>query len=92
MSLQNDLTQKVIEAVKQLYQVELPTVEFQPTRKDFEGDITVVVFPMLRQIKGNPVQIGTKIGEYLVEHVDEVSAQTTLCPISKSWGSKRIPM
>lgn len=73
MSLQNDLTQKVIEAVKQLYQVELATVEFQPTRKDFEGDITVVVFPMLRQIKGNPFQIGTKIGEYLVEHVDEVS-------------------
>ena len=72
MSLQNDLTQKVIEAVKQLYQVELPTVEFQPTRKDFEGDITVVVFPMLRQIKGNPVQVGTKIGEYLVENVDEV--------------------
>jgi arginyl-tRNA synthetase len=73
MSLQNDLTQKVIEAVKQLYQVELPTVEFQPTRKDFEGDVTVVVFPMLRHVKGNPVQIGTKIGEYLVENVDEVS-------------------
>lgn len=73
MSLQNDLTQKVIEAVKQLYQVELPTVEFQPTRKDFEGDITVVVFPMLRHVKGNPVQIGTSIGEYLVENVDEVS-------------------
>ena len=72
MSLQNDLTQKVIEAVKQLYQVDLPTVEFQPTRKDFEGDITVVVFPMLRLVKGNPVQIGTKIGEYLVENVDEV--------------------
>ncbi|MBO0343348.1 MAG: arginine--tRNA ligase [Bacteroidota bacterium] len=73
MSLQNDLTHKVIEAVKQLYEVELPTVEFQPTRKDFEGDITVVVFPMLRHVKGNPVQIGTKIGEYLVEHVDKVS-------------------
>lgn len=73
MSLQNDLTQKVIEAVKQLYQVELPTVEFQPTRKDFEGDVTVVVFPMLRHVKGNPVQIGTRIGEYLVENVDEVS-------------------
>jgi len=73
MSLQNDLSQKVIEAVKQLYEVELPTVEFQPTRKDFEGDITVVVFPMLRQIKGNPVQIGTKIGEYLVANVEEVA-------------------
>ncbi|SDQ49924.1 arginine--tRNA ligase [Flagellimonas zhangzhouensis] len=73
MSLQNDLTQKVIEAVKQLYQVELPSVEFQPTRKDFEGDITVVVFPMLRHVKGNPVQIGTQIGEYLTANVDEVS-------------------
>ena len=73
MSLQNDLTQKVIEAVKQLYQVDLPTVEFQPTRKDFEGDITVVVFPMLRFVKGNPVQIGTRIGEYLQENVEEVA-------------------
>ncbi len=73
MSLQNDLTQKVIEAVKQLYQVDLPAVEFQPTRKDFEGDITVVVFPMLRFVKGNPVQIGTQIGEYLQQHVEEVA-------------------
>ena len=73
MSLQNELTQKVIEAVKELYQVDLPTVEFQPTRKDFEGDVTVVVFPMLRFVKGNPVQIGTQIGTYLQEHVDEVS-------------------
>ncbi|MDC6366620.1 MULTISPECIES: arginine--tRNA ligase [Flavobacteriaceae] len=73
MSLQNELTQKVIEAVKELYQVDLPTVEFQPTRKDFEGDITVVVFPMLRYVKGNPIEIGTQIGTYLQEHVDEVS-------------------
>ncbi|RDY60729.1 arginine--tRNA ligase [Flagellimonas nanhaiensis] len=73
MSLQNELTEKVIAAVKELYQVDLPTVEFQPTRKDFEGDITVVVFPMLRFVKGNPVEIGTQIGTYLQEHVDEVS-------------------
>jgi arginyl-tRNA synthetase len=73
MSLQNDLGQKVKDAVKELYQVELPTVEFQPTRKDFEGDVTVVVFPMLRFVKGNPVQIGAQIGEYLQEHVAEVS-------------------
>ncbi len=73
MSLQNDLGQKVKDAVKELYQVELPTVEFQPTRKDFEGDVTVVVFPMLRFVKGNPVQIGTQIGDYLQEHVSEVA-------------------
>ncbi|MCL6264999.1 arginine--tRNA ligase [Flagellimonas myxillae] len=73
MSLQNVISQSVSKAVRDLYQLELPTVEFQPTRKDFEGDITVVVFPMLRFVKGNPVEIGTKIGEYLVEHVDEVA-------------------
>ncbi|SHG91894.1 arginine--tRNA ligase [Flagellimonas flava] len=73
MSLQKVLSQCVIDAVKELYQMELPSVEFQPTRKDFEGDITVVVFPMLRFVKGNPVEIGTKIGEYLQEHVDEVA-------------------
>ncbi|MEE1963742.1 arginine--tRNA ligase [Allomuricauda taeanensis] len=73
MSLQNDLTQKVIEAVKQLYQIDLPTVEFQPTRKDFEGDLTVVVFPMLRYVKGNPAQIAAQIGDYLQEHMAEVT-------------------
>ncbi len=53
--------------------MELPTVEFQPTRKDFEGDITVMVFPMLRHIKGNPVKIGESIGAFLVQEVDAVS-------------------
>ncbi|WP_394970322.1 arginine--tRNA ligase [uncultured Croceitalea sp.] len=73
MELHKVLEQKVQEAVKSIFNVDLPTVEFQPTRKDFEGDITVVVFPMLRVVKGNPVQIGNQIGEYLVEHVSEVS-------------------
>ncbi|MBU2997028.1 arginine--tRNA ligase [Cellulophaga baltica] len=74
MNIQNVLETKVKEAVSSLYQAELPTVEFQPTRKDFEGDITVVVFPMLRVVKGNPVQIGNQIGEYLVNEVEEVSS------------------
>lgn len=73
MMLEQLLEQKVKEAVKSLFDSVLPSVEFQPTRKDFEGDVTVVVFPMLRVLKGNPVQIGTQIGEYLETHVDEVS-------------------
>ncbi|MEM9078386.1 MAG: arginine--tRNA ligase [Bacteroidota bacterium] len=73
MDLQPLLVEKVKEALAQLYDVEVPSVEFQPTRKDFEGDITVVIFPMLRYVKGNPVEIGTKIGEYLQEHVEEIS-------------------
>jgi arginyl-tRNA synthetase len=74
MNIQNVLEDKVKEAVSSLFQAELPTVEFQPTRKDFEGDITIVVFPMLRVVKGNPVQIGNQIGEYLVNEVEEVSS------------------
>ena len=73
MDLQKVVEQKVKEAVKSIFDADLPAVEFQPTRKDFEGDLTVVVFPMLRVVKGNPVQIGTQIGEYLVKHVAQVS-------------------
>jgi arginyl-tRNA synthetase len=74
MSLQQTLTNQVQKAVTSLFQATLENVEFQATRKEFEGDITVVVFPMLRVVKGNPVQIGTQIGEYLVENVAEVTA------------------
>ncbi len=74
MNIQNVLEAKVKEAVSSLFQADLPTVEFQPTRKDFEGDITIVVFPMLRVVKGNPVQIGNQIGEYLVNEVEEVTS------------------
>ncbi len=73
MSLQKVLSQNVIEAVSKLYGKSLPLVEFQPTRKDFEGDITIVIFPMLRTVKGNPVEIGTKIGDHLQKYVGEVS-------------------
>ncbi|MEW4923047.1 arginine--tRNA ligase [Algibacter sp. 2305UL17-15] len=72
MSLQNILSAHVKQAVSAEYQTELESVEFQATRKEFTGDITVVVFPMLRFLKGNPVQIGEKIGNYLVDNVDEV--------------------
>ena len=73
MNIQEVLSDKVKEAVKSIFDKELPNVEFQPTRKDFEGDVTIVVFPMLRVVKGNPVQIGEQIGAYLQEHVDAVA-------------------
>lgn len=72
MSIQSLLEAKVKEAFTTLYKIEIPTVEFQATRKDFDGDITVVVFPLLRYKKGNPVQIGEDIGKFLVEHVSEI--------------------
>ncbi|WP_271406084.1 arginine--tRNA ligase [Tenacibaculum soleae] len=72
MSIQTLITTKVKEGFLTLYNIEIPTVEFQATRKDFEGDITVVVFPLLRYKKGNPVQIGEDLGKYLVENVTEI--------------------
>ncbi len=73
MSIQNLIETKVKEAFLSLYETEIPSVEFQATRKDFEGDITVVIFPLLRYKKGNPVQIGEDLGKYLVENIKEVT-------------------
>src|SRR5690554_463063 len=72
MNLQDILAKQVVQAVETNFNKELTTVEFQATRKEFAGDITIVIFPMLRVVKGNPVQIGETIGAYLVEHVEEV--------------------
>jgi arginyl-tRNA synthetase len=72
MTLQKILFPAIIEAVQTQFDVTIEKIEFQATRKDFEGDITMVIFPLLKIIKGNPVEIGTKIGNYLVENVTEV--------------------
>ena len=72
MKLTQLLTLPIQKAVRQLFDVSIDRVEFQITRKEFEGDITMVIFPLLKVIKSNPVEIGTKIGNYLVENVDEI--------------------
>ena len=71
--MQQILEQAVKKGIEKIYDVSIDTVEFQATRKDFEGDITVVIFALLKYIKGNPVEIGTKLGEYLKENVNEVA-------------------
>ncbi len=73
MSIQKTLELATQTALQNLYDVSIENVEFQATRKEFEGDITIVVFPFLRQIKGNPVEIGNKLGTYLKENIEEVA-------------------
>ncbi len=72
MNLQQTLETHVKEAIKTLFNAELESVEFQATRKEFAGDITIVVFPMLRVVKGNPAVIGDQIGQYLADNVELV--------------------
>ena len=74
MNIQTLLESKVKEGFLTLFETTLPSVEFQSTRKDFEGDITIVVFPMLRYKKGNPAKIGEILGEYLLKNVHEITA------------------
>lgn len=72
MTIQTVLSQAIEKAIKELFDVEFQNIEFQATRKDFEGDITMVVFPLLKVLKSNPVTLGNQIGEYLVANVEEV--------------------
>ena len=72
MTLQESLAQLIKQAFLTLYQTPLACVEFQSTRKDFEGDLTVVTFSMLRTVKMDPAQLGKDLGAYLSENSPEV--------------------
>lgn len=78
MNFQDTLYSQIKQAVSTIFNAELEAVEFQATRKEFAGDITVVIFPMLRVIKGNPVKIGEAIGDYLVAHINDVKAYNVI--------------
>ena len=73
MTLSQILTPAIEKAVHALFDVVIDKVEFQTTRKEFEGDITMVIFPLLKVVKINPVELGTKIGTYLVDNLASVS-------------------
>ena len=73
MSLSSLLSAKISEAIQNLFQLNIDKFEFQSTRKEFEGDVTLVVFPLLKVIKSNPVELGNKIGNYLLENVSEIT-------------------
>ena len=72
MTLSQLLTPSIEKAIQSLFDVAIDKIEFQSTRKEFEGDITMVIFPLLKVIKSNPVELGNKIGTYLVENISEV--------------------
>jgi arginyl-tRNA synthetase len=72
MNYQELLSEKLKEYIFEKYQVEIDNFEFQPTRKEFEGDITLVLFPLIKVLKKNPVEIGNAIGEYLYQNIEVV--------------------
>ncbi len=75
MNIEQKLTGIVINAIQNLYQVEAQEsqVQFQKTKKEFEGDITLVVFPFVKAARKSPEQAGQEIGEYLQQHEPIIS-------------------
>ena len=76
MTPESFIAAKAAEAIKSLYGVEADasTLQVQATRKEFEGDFTLVVFPLLRMSRTSPEQTGSAIGEWLCANVPEISA------------------
>ncbi len=69
------LKDKIKEAVKILYKCEVADnlIQLQETRKDFRGDFTLVVFPLLRFSKNTPEQTGESVGNYLITNFPAIS-------------------
>ncbi len=67
------LKQEIEKCLAELYSATEQSIQFQKTRKDFEGDITLVVFPLLKVSKKGPEQTAEQIGKYLKEKVAEVA-------------------
>lgn len=74
MSIEQIISEKIVEAINQCYQQQIDgkLVQLQNTRKEFEGDITLVVFPFVKMSKKSPEQTAAEIGDYLQQNVSEV--------------------
>jgi arginyl-tRNA synthetase len=71
----NFIIEATLKAVKALYQTDLNAadINLQPTRKEFEGQITIVTFPFTKISRKSPEQTGMEIGEFLKNEVSEIS-------------------
>lgn len=74
MTIENIIAEGVVKAVKELYgaDVEPKLVAPSATKKEFEGDLTVVVFPLLKISRKAPDATATEIGEWIVKNIDAV--------------------
>lgn len=77
LSIEEQLRGVCFEALSHLYALDVSedAIQFSPTRSEFEGDYTLVVFPFLKASKKNPVDTANEIGEYLQEKHPEVIAR-----------------
>ena len=75
MKIEQQIMAAAQAAVKALYGQDVPEkmVQLQKTRSEFEGSLTLVVFPFVKMARKSPEQTGQEIGNYLVEHCEAIS-------------------
>lgn len=80
MKIENKITTAVINALQALYGIipDTSTVQLQKTKKEFEGHLTLVVFPFLKVSRKNPEATATEIGEYLVKNESAVASYNVI--------------
>ena len=76
MKIESQIMSAAIKAVKALYGQDVPEkmVQLQKTRSEFEGNLTLVVFPFVKMARKSPEQTGQELGDYLVAHCEAVSS------------------
>lgn len=76
MNLESILIESVVKAIKILYnqEIESQSVQFQKTKKEFEGDLTLVIFPLVKMAKKSPEMVGNEIGNFLKNEIPMISA------------------
>ena len=80
MKIETLIAQKVVVAIKELYgqEIDAATVQVQKTKREFEGHLTIVVFPYLKMSRKGPEQTATEIGTWLRENVEEISSYNVI--------------
>lgn len=70
MNIKNSIEEKLSEVILNVYQLKDIKLEVQENKTEFEGDFTIVTFPLVKQLKKNPESIGVELGEALTEQTD----------------------
>ncbi len=80
MKIETLIAQKAVIAIKELYgqEIDAATVQVQKTKREFEGHLTIVVFPYLKMSRKGPEQTATEIGTWLRENVEEISSYNVI--------------
>ena len=68
MKINSVLKSELSKYLKLKYNLDFNDFEIQQTRKDFEGDLTIVIFPLLKYIKQNPVNLGKELGVFILNN------------------------